>query len=321
MGGDAVPRRSSSCTAGRARGAHGDPRLRPAAARAPIVAWWPARLPGDPSGSSIGRIAHRRITTRPGRWPFESLEQLSRQSPGTRISRGRASPARPASPPVLDQVGPVTCGNHPRARWPRPWYARVWLSCRLDAPATIVSDDSAVPSTGCAWSPSTARGARPPGAHHGRPGPPGHRGGGFAMPVPRSERVPGRGAAPPGREQDLRRGRRPGLSGHGSPRARRTARRRRTRSTRPWPRRTTPANRPRFWTRPTARPRRRRRDLTAGTPGQEPGPPARGSGVRAPTGQSPARAPRGRRPSGQDAAQQLEVLERARTNGVRPRSP
>ena len=29
---------------------------------APIVAWWPHDFPANPSGSSIGRIAHRRIT-------------------------------------------------------------------------------------------------------------------------------------------------------------------------------------------------------------------------------------------------------------------
>ena len=51
---------------------------------APIVAWWPHDFPANPSGSSIGRIAHRRITdSSRADEPFESLEQLSRQyTPG-----------------------------------------------------------------------------------------------------------------------------------------------------------------------------------------------------------------------------------------------
>ena len=115
---------------------------------APIVAWWPHDFPANPSGSSIGRIAHRRITdSSRADEPFESLEQLSRQyTPGdtdlawTRITNWRVQLAA-----VLDQVGPVDVREiilEGAAVAPSMVLLGVWLSCRLDAPATIVSDDS-----------------------------------------------------------------------------------------------------------------------------------------------------------------------------------
>ncbi|WP_229577539.1 glucose-6-phosphate dehydrogenase assembly protein OpcA [Kocuria rhizophila] len=113
---------------------------------APIVAWWPHDFPQNPSASSIGRIAHRRITdSSRADEPFESLAQLSRQyMPGdtdlawTRITNWRVQLAA-----VLDQVGPVTVREivlEGVAVAPSMVLLGVWLSTRLGAPATIVGD-------------------------------------------------------------------------------------------------------------------------------------------------------------------------------------
>lgn len=115
---------------------------------APIVAWWPHDFPQNPSESSIGRIAHRRITdSSRADEPFASLTQLARQyTPGdtdlawTRITNWRVQLAA-----VLDQVGPVAVreivleGN---AVAPSMLLLGVWLSQRLGAKVTIRTDGS-----------------------------------------------------------------------------------------------------------------------------------------------------------------------------------
>ena len=115
---------------------------------APIVAWWPHDFPDDPSGSSIGRIAHRRITdSSRADDPFASLARLSEQyTPGdtdlawTRITNWRIQLAA-----VLDQVGPVTVREivlEGASVAPSMVLLGAWLSSRLEAPATIVGDVS-----------------------------------------------------------------------------------------------------------------------------------------------------------------------------------
>ena len=115
---------------------------------APIVAWWPHDFPRNPSESSIGRIAHRRITdSSRAEEPFEALAQLSRQyTPGdTDLSWTRITNWRVQLAAVLDQVGPVTVREiviEGATVAPSMALMGAWLSSRLDAPATIVSDPS-----------------------------------------------------------------------------------------------------------------------------------------------------------------------------------
>ncbi|MDO4919725.1 glucose-6-phosphate dehydrogenase assembly protein OpcA [Kocuria sp.] len=115
---------------------------------APIVAWWPHDFPDNPSRTSIGRIAHRRITdSSRADDPFAALAQLSRQyTPGdtdlawTRITNWRIQLAA-----VLDQVGPVTVSEivlEGSGLAPSMVLLGVWLSSKLHAPATIVADSS-----------------------------------------------------------------------------------------------------------------------------------------------------------------------------------
>ncbi|MGX0670202.1 glucose-6-phosphate dehydrogenase assembly protein OpcA [Kocuria marina] len=115
---------------------------------APIVAWWPHDFPQNPSRSSIGCIAHRRITdsARAGE-PYESLSQLSQQyRPGdTDLSWTRITNWRIQLAAVLDQVGPVTVREivlEGSDVTPSIVLLGVWLSSKLDAPATIITDDS-----------------------------------------------------------------------------------------------------------------------------------------------------------------------------------
>ncbi|RKQ36457.1 glucose-6-phosphate dehydrogenase assembly protein OpcA [Kocuria tytonis] len=115
---------------------------------APIVAWWPHDFPDSPSTSSIGRIAHRRITdSSRADEPFDSLAQLSRQyTPGdTDLAWTRVTNWRVQLAAVLDQVGPVTVREivlEGSAVAPSMVLLGVWLSSKLGAPATIVSDPS-----------------------------------------------------------------------------------------------------------------------------------------------------------------------------------
>ncbi|WP_240625025.1 glucose-6-phosphate dehydrogenase assembly protein OpcA [Kocuria tytonicola] len=115
---------------------------------APIVAWWPHDFPENPSGSSIGRIAHRRITdSARADDPFASLAQLSRQyTPGdTDLAWTRVTNWRVQLAAVLDQVGPVAVREivlEGAAVAPSMLLLGVWLSSKLDAPATIVGDES-----------------------------------------------------------------------------------------------------------------------------------------------------------------------------------
>lgn len=78
---------------------------------APIVAWWPHDFPDSPGDSSIGEIAHRRITdSARAADPFESLQQLSEQyRPGdTDLAWTRITSWRIQLAAVFDQIEPTT---------------------------------------------------------------------------------------------------------------------------------------------------------------------------------------------------------------------
>lgn len=115
---------------------------------APIVAWWPHDFPENPSTSSIGCIAHRRITdSSRAPAPFESLAQLSQQyRPGdTDLSWTRITNWRIQLAAVLDQVGPVKVREivlEGSTVAPSMVLLGVWLSSKLNAPATIIADDT-----------------------------------------------------------------------------------------------------------------------------------------------------------------------------------
>ena len=77
---------------------------------APIVAWWPHDFPDSPGDSSIGKIAHRRITdSARAEDPYESLQQLSKQyRPGdTDLAWTRITSWRIQLAAVFDQIGAV----------------------------------------------------------------------------------------------------------------------------------------------------------------------------------------------------------------------
>ena len=77
---------------------------------APIVAWWPHDFPDSPGDSSIGKIAHRRITdSARAEDPYRSLQQLSQQyRPGdTDLAWTRITSWRIQLAAVFDQIGSV----------------------------------------------------------------------------------------------------------------------------------------------------------------------------------------------------------------------
>ncbi|MDO5617751.1 glucose-6-phosphate dehydrogenase assembly protein OpcA [Kocuria sp.] len=111
---------------------------------APIVAWWPHRVPSKPSDSSIGKIAHRRITDSSNAHNVcDALTHLAQQySPGdTDVSWTRLTHWRVQLAAAMDQVEPspvteiVVTGA---ADSSRVHLLGAWLSGRLGAPVRFV---------------------------------------------------------------------------------------------------------------------------------------------------------------------------------------
>ncbi|ROZ63859.1 OpcA protein [Kocuria soli] len=107
---------------------------------APIVAWWPHRVPNKPSDSSIGKIAHRRITDSSNSDDVcATLVHLAQQyAPGdTDISWTRLTHWRVQLAAALDQAEPgpvkevVVTGA---ADSSRVHLLGAWLGGRLSAP-------------------------------------------------------------------------------------------------------------------------------------------------------------------------------------------
>lgn len=112
---------------------------------APIVAWWPHDFPDSPGDSSIGRIAHRRITdSARADDPFAALEQLSRQyEPGdtdlawTRITNWRIQLAAVFDQIRVTPVHEVVVAGDPRS--PSVVLMGVWLSRALGCELTFAA--------------------------------------------------------------------------------------------------------------------------------------------------------------------------------------
>lgn len=111
---------------------------------APIVAWWPHRVPNKPSDSSIGKIAHRRITDSSNAENVcEALTHLAQQyAPGdTDVSWTRLTHWRVQLAAAMDQAEPgpvsevVVTGA---ADSSRVHLLGAWLSGRLAAPVRFV---------------------------------------------------------------------------------------------------------------------------------------------------------------------------------------
>lgn len=107
---------------------------------APIVAWWPHRVPDQPSDSSIGQIAHRRIMDSSNAHNVrEALSHLAQQyTPGdTDISWTRLTHWRVQLAAAMDQAEPapvtevVVTGA---ADSSRVHLLGAWLGNRLEAP-------------------------------------------------------------------------------------------------------------------------------------------------------------------------------------------
>lgn len=111
---------------------------------APIVAWWPHDFPESPADSSIGRIAHRRITdSSRAKDPFKALAQLSSQyEPGdTDLAWTRITTWRIQLAAVFDQMKPSPVREvivEGADTSPSVVLMGVWLAYALEAPATFV---------------------------------------------------------------------------------------------------------------------------------------------------------------------------------------
>ena len=106
---------------------------------APIVAWWPHDFPDSPGDSSIGKIAHRRITdSARADDPFKSLQQLSQQYLAwTRITSWRIQLAA-----VFDQIGAVPVREvivEGAERSPSVVLMGVWLANALGCEAKFIT--------------------------------------------------------------------------------------------------------------------------------------------------------------------------------------
>ncbi|MEA5454371.1 glucose-6-phosphate dehydrogenase assembly protein OpcA [Sinomonas sp. JGH33] len=113
---------------------------------APIVAWWPHGAPVDASASSIGCIAHRRITdsgNEPD--PTEALYHIREtyRAGDTDLAWTRLTNWRIQLAAALDQADdtPVTAVTVEGASdSPSTVLLAAWLTLELDVPVTIVSD-------------------------------------------------------------------------------------------------------------------------------------------------------------------------------------
>jgi glucose-6-phosphate dehydrogenase assembly protein OpcA len=117
---------------------------------APIVAWWPHGMPENASATSIGRIAHRRITDSAHEpKPKLALEQLRRTyaAGDTDLAWTRLTNWRIQLAAVLDQVeySPVTSvAVEGASDSPSTVLLAAWLTRALDAPVTIVEEAAGI---------------------------------------------------------------------------------------------------------------------------------------------------------------------------------
>ncbi|NMR30293.1 glucose-6-phosphate dehydrogenase assembly protein OpcA [Crystallibacter degradans] len=113
---------------------------------APIVAWWPHGMPKTASATSIGRIAHRRITDSANEPdPKTALDSLRRTyaAGDTDLAWTRLTNWRIQLAAVLDQVdhSPVTSvAVEGASDSPSTVLLAAWLTLALDAPVTIIED-------------------------------------------------------------------------------------------------------------------------------------------------------------------------------------
>jgi glucose-6-phosphate dehydrogenase assembly protein OpcA len=113
---------------------------------APIVAWWPHGVPESAAESSIGRIAHRRITDSANEPdPRAALEHISRTyvAGDTDLAWTRLTNWRIQLAAVMDQVpaGPVNRMLVEGATdSPSTLLLAAWLTLGIDAPVQILDD-------------------------------------------------------------------------------------------------------------------------------------------------------------------------------------
>jgi glucose-6-phosphate dehydrogenase assembly protein OpcA len=113
---------------------------------APIVAWWPHGAPNNACETSIGRIAHRRITDSANEAePQAALDNIRRtyKAGDTDIAWTRLTNWRIQLAAALDQAddSPVTAVTVEGASdSPSTLLLAAWLTLALEAPVTIVAD-------------------------------------------------------------------------------------------------------------------------------------------------------------------------------------
>jgi glucose-6-phosphate dehydrogenase assembly protein OpcA len=113
---------------------------------APIVAWWPHGAPRNACQTSVGGIAHRRITDSANEAdPVAALENIRRtyKAGDTDLAWTRLTNWRIQLAAVLDQVddAPVTAvAVEGASDSPSTILLAAWLTLALDVPVTIVAD-------------------------------------------------------------------------------------------------------------------------------------------------------------------------------------
>jgi glucose-6-phosphate dehydrogenase assembly protein OpcA len=113
---------------------------------APIVAWWPHGAPKNACETSIGRIAHRRITDSANEpEPQEALDNVRRtyKAGDTDLAWTRLTNWRIQLAAALDQAdnSPVTAvAVEGASDSPSTILLAAWLTLALDVPVTIVAD-------------------------------------------------------------------------------------------------------------------------------------------------------------------------------------
>ncbi len=113
---------------------------------APIVAWWPHGAPNNACETSIGRIAHRRITDSANQPdPQAALENIRRtyQAGDTDLAWTRLTNWRIQLAAVLDQVDDqpiISVTVEGASDSPSTLLLAAWLTLALSVPVTIVAD-------------------------------------------------------------------------------------------------------------------------------------------------------------------------------------
>ncbi len=113
---------------------------------APIVAWWPHSAPDNAGQTSVGRIAHRRITDSANEPDPQAALQTIRatyQAGDTDLAWTRLTNWRIQLAAALDQAdgAPITAVMVEGASdSPSTVLLATWLTLALDAPVTIVAD-------------------------------------------------------------------------------------------------------------------------------------------------------------------------------------